>query len=295
MPQFFLNKRLIILLVSIIILVALIGFSLRDRDQLTLPEQFIKDTTGWVQSMVSRPAHYFAGFFENLKDLQNTYDENKELKKHLDDMARLEAKVYSLEKENTELKEILDKKDSLRDYDPLQATVIARSPDRLWHEMIIINKGKSHGVQKNMAVMTSRGLIGKVKSTTPFTSTVQLLSALDPTNRISAALQGDKKLYGTIEGYDKENEWLLLKGLPVDAKIKKDQNVVTSGMGGVFPGDVPIGKVLKVVPDEFGLNQTAYIKPSADFYNIEHVMVLKRGMEIPKEIENDEVEEEEDL
>jgi rod shape-determining protein MreC len=295
MPQFFLNKRLIILLVSIIILVALIGFSLRDRDQLTLPEQFIKDTTGWVQSMVSRPAHYFAGFFENLKDLQNTYDENKELKKHLDVMARLEAKVYSLEKENTELKEILDKKDSLRDYDPLQATVIARSPDRLWHEMIIINKGKSHGVQKNMAVMTSRGLIGKVKSTTPFTSTVQLLSALDPTNRISAALQGDKKLYGTIEGYDKENEWLLLKGLPVDAKIKKDQNVVTSGMGGVFPGDVPIGKVLKVVPDEFGLNQTAYIKPSADFYNIEHVMVLKRGMEIPKVIENAEDEEEEDL
>jgi rod shape-determining protein MreC len=66
-------------------------------------------------------------------------------------------------------------------------------------------------------------------------------------------------------------------------------------MGGVFPGDVPIGKVLKVVPDEFGLNQTAYIKPSADFYNIEHVMVLKRGMEIPKVIENAEDEEEEDL
>ena len=51
MPQFFLNKRLIILLVSIIILVALIGFSLKEREELTWPEQFIKDTTGWFKPL----------------------------------------------------------------------------------------------------------------------------------------------------------------------------------------------------------------------------------------------------
>src|SRR4051794_22957254 len=129
MPQFFLNKRLIILLVSIIILVALIGFSLRERDVLTWPEQFVKDTTGWVQSLVSQPTQYVVGVFENIKDLQNTYDENKELKKHLEDMARLESKVYSLEKENVELKRTLDIEGSLGDYDPMQATVISRSPD----------------------------------------------------------------------------------------------------------------------------------------------------------------------
>ncbi|CAM3823481.1 rod shape-determining protein MreC [Mesobacillus zeae] len=281
MPQFFLNKRLIMLLVSIIILVALIGFSLRDREELTWPEQFVKDTTGWVQSLVSRPAHYIAGFFENLEDLQDTYDENKKLKKHLDDMAQLEAKVYSLQKENKELKDILDKKGSLQDYKPMQATVIARSPDRIWHEKIIINKGKSDGVKKNMAVMTSRGLIGKIKSTTPFTSTVQLMSGSDPTNRISAALQSDKQIYGTIDGYDEQKKLLLLKGLPFDSKIKKGQNVVTSGLGGVFPPNVPIGKVQKVEPGELGLNQTAYIKPDADFYDIQHVMVLKRLMPSP--------------
>lgn len=295
MPQFFLNKRLIILLVSIIILVALIGFSIRERDELSWAEKFVKDTTGFAQSLVAAPTQYVIGIFENMKDLQNTYEENKELKKHLEDMARLEAKVYSLEKENAELTEILEIEGSIGDYDPMQATVISRSPDRLWHEMIIVNKGSSHGVEKNMAVMTARGLIGKVKSTTPFTSTIQLLSALDPTNRISAALQGDKKLFGTIEGYDKENEWLLLKGLPVDAEIEEDQMVVTSGLGGVFPGDVPVGKVIEVVPDQFGLNQTAYIKPEADFYNIEHVMILTRGMAIPEQIENDEENEGEDL
>lgn len=294
MPQFFFNKRLIMLLVSIIVLVALIGFSLREREELTWPEQFIKDSTSWVQSVVSRPTNYIAGLIENLQDLQNTYQENKELKKRVDDLARLEAKVYSLEKENEELQEILDKQESLADYEPIQAVRIARSPER-WNELIIINRGASNGIEKNMAVITSKGLIGKIKSTTPFSATVQLISSIDPTNRISAILQAEKPLYGTIEGYDKKNELLLLKGLPFDAKIEKGQNVVTTGMGGIFPKDLPIGKVVKVVPDQFGLNQTAYIKPEANLYDLEHVMVVKKSMisvDIEESLEDSEGEEE---
>lgn len=292
MPQFFFNKRLIMLLVSIIVLVALIGFSLREREELSWPEQFVKDSTSWVQSLVSRPANYIAGFFGDLQDLQNTYQENKELKKRLDDMARLEAKVYSLEQDNEELQEILDKRESLADYDPIQAIVIRRNPDR-WNELVFINKGTSQGIKKNMAVITARGLIGKIKSTTPFSSTVQLVSSIDPTNRISAVLQGETPLHGTIDGYDKEKEYLLLKGLPYDAKVEKGQNVVTSGLGGVFPNDLPIGKVVKVVPDEFGLNQTAFIKPEANLYDLEHVIVVKKKVMGSVEFEEDSEDKEE--
>jgi rod shape-determining protein MreC len=292
MPQFFLNKRLIILLVSIIILVALIGFSLKDRENLTWPEQFLKDTTGFVQNAVSRPVNYVAGFFENVQDLQNTYKENKELKTRLDELARLESEVQRLKKDNTELREILDKQDSLSDFEPKQATVIGRNPDR-WHELLIINKGKNAGIEPNMAVITSKGLIGKVKSSNTFTSTVQLLSSMDPTNRISAEIQSKKSEYGLIEGYDKEKGLLLLKRIPYDAKIEKDQNVITSGLGGVFPKSLLIGKVVDIVPDEFGLTQTAYVKPGADFYDIGHVMVVKRGALQPELMEMiDEKEEE---
>ncbi|EIJ79037.1 rod shape-determining protein MreC [Bacillus methanolicus PB1] len=294
MPQFFLNKRLIVLLVSIIILVALIGFSLRDRKQLTWPEQLIKDTTGWVQSLVSRPAQSIAGFIENLQDLQNTYNENKELKARLDDLARLEAEVHELKKENEELKDILDKKDSLRDYDPAQATVIARNPDR-WHELLIINKGETDGIEADMAVITSQGLIGKVKSVSKFTSTVQLLSAMDPKNRVSAVVQGEKNFYGFIVGYDEKKKLLLLKEIPYDAKIKKGQNVITSGLGVVFPKLLQIGKVVDVVPDQYGLTQTAYVKPSANLYDISHVMVVKRKMTKPDVSDIDDNEEEEEL
>lgn len=281
MPQFFLNKRLIILLVSIIILVALIGFSLKQRDELTWPEQFVKDTVGWAQTLVSRPAHYLAGFFENVNNLQNTYEENQTLKAKLDELAQLKADVQSLEADNEELREILGKQDSLSDFDPIQATVIGRNPDR-WNELIIINKGSTDGVEANMSVITSSGLIGKVKNSRQFTSTIQLLSSTDPTNRVSAEILGEQAYYGQIEGFDSEKEMLLLKRIPYEAKIEKGQIVQTSGLGGIFPSQLVIGTVEEVVPDEYGLTQTAYVKPGANFYDLDHVMVVKRTMIQPE-------------
>ncbi|OLS41536.1 rod shape-determining protein MreC [Bacillus sp. MRMR6] len=292
MPQFFLNKRLIILLVSIIVLVALIGFSIREREKLSWPEQFVKDSAGWVQSLVSKPAHFVAGFFENLQDLQNTYQENKELKSRMEQLVTLEAKVQELEKDNKELRDILGEEETLRDYEPLQATVIGRNPDR-WHEMIIINKGKLNGIQKNMAVVTAHGLIGKVKTVNQFSSTVQLLSAMDPKNRISAIIQGDTNVFGLVEGFDKEKKALLVKTIPAGVEIKKGQNVITSGLGGVFPQGLQIGKVIEVKPDQYGLNQTALVEPGANFYDLENIIVIKRNMIQPNGDEMIDGEEEE--
>jgi len=277
MPQFLMNKRLIILLVSIIVLVALIGFSLRERSKLSWPEQFVKDTTGWVQSLVSKPTNFVAGFVENIQDLNNTYEENKELKSRIENLASLESQVQGLKKDNKELRDVLGEKKTLRDYEPLPATVIGRNPDR-WHEMIIIDKGKLNGIEKNMAVVTAKGLIGKVKSVTQFSSTVQLLSSMDPKNRISAIIQGKEDEYGLVEGYDKEKKLLMVKAIPSGAKIEKGQTVITSGLGDVFPKGLMIGKVVEVKQDQYGLNLTALVKPGADFYDIKTVMVTKRTM-----------------
>ncbi|WP_102345408.1 rod shape-determining protein MreC [Bacillus sp. Marseille-P3661] len=282
MPQFFLNKRLIVLLVSIILLVALIGFSLNDRSKLSWPEQFLKDTVGWFQSILHQPAQYAAGFFENISEIKNTFEENKLLKARLDEYVELNARVLELESENERLREILDKKESLRNFKITQATVIARNPD-YWHELIFINKGEQHGVKINMAVITSKGMIGKVKQVSQFTSTVQLLSAEDRTNRISAIIKGNADVFGLIEGYDEERKALLFKRIPFDVKVEEKQTVVTSGLGGVFPKGLVIGEVIEVVPDEYGLTQMAYIKPSADFYDIDHVMIVERLSSTPDE------------
>ena len=123
--------------------------------------------------------------------MQNTYTENKELRSRLDELAQLKADVQTLTEENNELRDILDKKDALSDYEQIQATVIGRNPDR-WDELLIINKGSTDGIERDMAVITSNGLIGKVKSSRQFTSTIQLLSSTDTTNRVSAEIVGNQ-------------------------------------------------------------------------------------------------------
>ncbi|KPD01602.1 Cell shape-determining protein MreC precursor [Geobacillus sp. BCO2] len=135
------------MLVSIVILVMLIGFSLRSREELTWPEQFVKDTVGFVQLLFGKPAQQVAGFFENVSDLRRTYKENELLKARLEEYAALETEVEALRQENERLRALLDKKESLRDFVSIQATVIGRNPDR-WRETIIINKGEQHGVKK---------------------------------------------------------------------------------------------------------------------------------------------------
>ena len=277
MPQFFLNKRLIILLVSIIVLVALIGFSLKDRNSLSWPEQFIKDTVGVVERVFQKPANYVAGFFENVEDVKRTYEENKKLKAKLDTTADLSVVVKNLEDENKKLRELTGKEKSRGDYTEVQASVVSRNPDK-WYDLVAIDKGAQQGIKKDMAVVTPKGLVGRVKSASQFTSSVELLSSMSRTNRVSAIVQGQENIFGLIEGYDKEKQLLLFTKISSDAKVEKDQLVVTSGLGDIFPKGLAIGKIVDVQPDPYGLTKTAYVKPSADLNDVEHIIVAKRDM-----------------
>lgn len=277
MPQFFLNKRLIVLLVSIILLVALIGISLKERNSLTWPEQFIKDTVGVVERVFQKPANYVAGFFENVEDVKRTYEENKKLKAKLDTTADLSVVVKNLEDENNKLRELTGKEKSRGDYTEVQASVVSRNPDK-WYDLVGIDKGAQQGIKKDMAVVTPKGLVGRVKSVSQFTSSVELLSSMSRTNRVSAIVQGQANIFGLIEGYDKEKQLLLFTKISSDAKVEKDQLVVTSGLGDIFPKNLVIGTIVDVQPDPYGLTKTAYVKPAADLNDVEHIMVAKRDM-----------------
>lgn len=279
MSPFFFNKRLIVLLVSLIILLALIGYSMKDRKQALWPEQFLNDTVGWIQSAMYQPAHLAAGFFENIEDLKNVYEQNKLLKSRLEENAQMAEDNKRLKKRNKELNKLLDKtkSSSLADYSIRQARVIARSPDG-WNEQITINKGKKDGVKKNMAVVSAGGMIGKVNTAHDFSSTVQLVSDLDRTNLISALIQRDDSddINGMIKGYDPKKKMLSFEMLPYDAKIKEGQTVSTSGLGGIYPQGLEIGKVKDVKPDPQGLTKMAYVKPSANIQELYNVMVVER-------------------
>ncbi|MEW9500571.1 rod shape-determining protein MreC [Jeotgalibacillus marinus] len=301
MPPFFMNKRLIVLLLGIILLVALIGFSLRERENISWPEQFAKDMIGFGQNIVAKPAGYAQGLIGNVQDLTNAYTENQKLKSRLDELAQIEADVNNLTRDNEELRAILDIEEDLREFHVVNATVINGNPDQ-WQELITINKGQVNGIEPNMAVQTASGMIGRVKDVSQFTSTVELLSSSNPNNRVSALIQADETdeaddVTGTVEGYDPERKELMVKKIDSGEQVEVGSKVITSGMGGVFPKGILIGVVTEVSPDEYGLTQTAYVEPASSLYGMEHVMVVERiaagQKDIDKDAETREAEEDE--
>lgn len=262
-----------------------------DRRDLSWPEQFVQDTVGWVQSAFSGPAHLAAGFFENVNDMRNLYEENQVLKSHLDEYATTQVEVNELRRRNDELEGAIDLQDDfdLLDYTVRAALVIQRSPDR-WNEQVGINKGAQNGIEENMAVVTSEGLIGKIDQVSQFSSTIQLLSDQDINNRISASVDGEEAVHGFIEGIDQETGYLQFTKINIDVELENGQTVVTSGLGGVFPRNLQIGEIVEYEYDEFGLTQTAFVEPSADFYQLDYVMVVGRSADSLEEVIDEDAE-----
>ena len=278
MPRFFSNKRLILLLVGVIVLVALISFSLRDRHNASLPEQFVKDVVGFGQSLFSKPTHYITDFIGNIDGILNTYEENKILKGRLSEYASNQSKLTDIQAENDRLREIIGKEENLRAYEPLHATVIARNPDQ-WEKKIIIDKGSKSGIKPNMAVLTASGLIGKVVLVTPFHSTVELLSTENREFRVSAVIPGEEPAFGLIEGFDRKRNELIMKRVDSNFEVMPGEKVISSGLGGIFPAGLLIGEVTEVSTDDYGLTKLVYIRPAADFSMLDHVIVAKRTSE----------------
>lgn len=225
--SFFRRKRLFTILISLIILVGLIGYSLSNREELSSVEEFIQDTVGSFQNVLLRPVYYVRDVIGNIDEMKQVYEENQQLKENLSTYQQKLYEVQELTKENEELKAVLDKTETMTDYRPIQATVIARSPEQ-WFNQVTLNKGKQHGVEKDMAVITASGMIGKIQSSAQFTSTVLLLNGFDRSNRISVNVdlpETETDAKGFILGYDDTREQLLLEftdsyeDIPLDTTV----------------------------------------------------------------------------
>ncbi|WP_188206288.1 rod shape-determining protein MreC [Alkalibacillus aidingensis] len=277
MPSFLRKRKLIVFLTCIILIVTLIGYSLRSDVSTSLPSQFALDTIGFFQNIIHTPVNGFIEVFDNVGEMRDVYQQNQILKEELQDYKTLAYEVNELQRENEELREISQVESSISDYQSINATVIARSPER-WFEQVTINRGKRHGVEPNMAVITPEGMVGKVTSSSQLTSTVQLLSGFGVENQVSAIVDDDDSIFGLVEDYDEQEQQLIFRELTNEEEIEEGQAVVTSGLGGVFPRGLMIGEITSVEVDSYGLTTIAYVEPAADLHDVNHVIVVDRDI-----------------
>ena len=276
--KFFNRNRMLIILFGIIILIALIGLSLTERNHTTKAEQFTGDVVATTQETVNAPFGFIGNIFSDFFSMFGAVDENKKLKEQLDMLPQLQADNERLEEENAKLQEALDVSSKM-DYETINASVISRAPDQ-WLESFTIDKGEKDGLKEGMAVSTSNGLIGIVSRVNGGSSFVELISSNASQNNLSVELKhGDEKVYGNVRTFDTEKNVLVVENIKNQVTLEKGDEVFTSGLTGSFPEGIVIGKVVEVENDEYGLSQNAYVQMNSDLNDVDTVFVLKRDPE----------------
>lgn len=267
---------LILIIILIILLLIIFSFTLKEDRKLSKAESLLKDGLIYSEKIITYPFNYIK---ENIKEYKKIKDVNKNnniLETSIDRIDSIEAENIELRRQLETLKEELNINYTLSDYEYLNATVVSRNVG-YWHNKITINKGTYNGVEKDMVVISSKGLIGKVIKTSTFTSDVRLITTSDTSNKISVHISnGDNNLYGLINSYDYNKNVLELEGISNTKDVNIGDYVYTSGLGGVFPTGILIGIVEEITTDSYDLAKIIKVKPSADFNDINYVSILKR-------------------
>lgn len=191
-------------------------------------------------------------------------------------VAELETEIGRLEEvkqENTRLTTLMGFAEAYPEFDYVQAAVTSRDP-ATWLTEFVINRGSQDGIQKDMAVVTQDGLVGRIKDVGPNYATVICL--INNQNAVSVVVERTRD-EGIIKGgVDPQSAapHCRLHYLPFNADLVPGDTVVTSNLGGYYPRGLVVGTVVEASRAGTGQEQYAIVQPAVDFGHLENVLVL---------------------
>ncbi|MFQ5881064.1 MAG: rod shape-determining protein MreC [Candidatus Methylomirabilales bacterium] len=211
--------------------------------------------------------HGIAEIWGNYVDLRVVRQENLRLQ---EEIQALQARLRVLEEERGEsqrLKTLLGLRER-QSFTYIPARVVGKDATN-WFHSLVIDQGASDGIERHMAVIAPEGLVGQVVEVTRSSARVQLIT--DPVSAVGALLQ-TSRVTGLLVGAQPRR--LRVKYLPVRAEVRSGEGVITSGLGGVYPKGILIGRVVAVDKRSGALFQEATVGPSVDFSRLEEVLVV---------------------
>ncbi|HET6445102.1 MAG TPA: rod shape-determining protein MreC [candidate division Zixibacteria bacterium] len=191
----------------------------------------------------------------------------------------LQSQVDALQRENEQLREIEGEFRLLQDlfnrarespeFQRLTASIIGYDTSPLFRS-IILDKGANDGVHVGMPVESARGLVGQVYRTSGHSAMVILIT--DNISSIPARL-GTSRATGIVRGGGLGGA-MTMDWIDLESQIDVGEVVLTSGLGGRFPEDMVIGRIIEVERYEADLFQRATVQPAVDFDSLEMVFVI---------------------
>jgi rod shape-determining protein MreC len=264
------NKKAAASILLVLFLFVTIGVTAQPRATVSIVEGSIVDAFSVLQRPFQRVGSFFSELFEQMRQLSTLKADNERMRKELEQIRSEYLYLQEREQENQRLKSLLEFREA-SEYPTLPAKVAGRSATH-WYGTIMLDKGARDGVLKDMPVVTGTGLVGRIISTTERSSMVMIL--LDPDSGAGGYIQRTRD-HGVILGRPGGENILDMRLFTRDSEVRAGDVVLTSGLGEIYPKEIPIGVVKEVVRREYGLTTYALVEPYVDFDRLEEVLILK--------------------
>lgn len=230
-----------------------------------------------IQSWVALRVAALRDFLTSPRDVASLREEISGLE---GEVARLQQEIIALREQAAEAKilaALLDYARARPESSYKAARVIGRDVSPFLRSLII-DVGSDAGISRGMPVVTRRGLVGRIIEVFPTVARVQLIT--DPEASVNVQLQlsrADGVLAAQLNG----ELWVDL--IDQSATITQGELVITSGLGGKYPIEIPVGQVISIHRRDYELFQQAVIQSSVDFDDIDIVLVITNFRPLPLE------------
>lgn len=218
---------------------------------------------------------YFSRTINSVQELARLRRDYGELTERMERYEILERSIAEIRQENYRLREQLDFSTALR-HKHIVAEISGRDPDNLF-QAFSVNKGKRHGVAENMSVIAYQdgvqALAGKVIQAGAFES---LIMPVYHIGSFVSARFAQSRYEGIVEGQGGPDLPLLMRFIPKRARgeLREGDVIVTSGLGGVFPSGITVGRATKLFFEEELTSMEIELAPLIDFSRLEYVFIL---------------------
>lgn len=215
----------------------------------------------WCQNSVG-------GVWNNYIYLRGVRQENRDLKFEIERLRLEQVRLSDDAQQARRLQALLGFKEQY-----IAKTVAAQvigSSGSEQSRSVYIDKGSSAGVEKDMAVITADGLVGRVLRA--FGSSAQVLLLNDQSSGVGVLLE-KSRLQGVIKGTAAGE--VILEKVMTDEQVAPGDLIVTSGGDQIFPKGITVGTVMKVSPGA-DLFLNIRVKPSANLSRLEEVLVITK-------------------
>jgi rod shape-determining protein MreC len=278
--QLFANRRFLIIALIFLLITWVLFVTSHERAKEGKVEYFFNTAMAPLESIFDHIGWVAGDSWKTLTRLTQLKVNNDRLRAELDYLKARQIGLDSLKSENLSLREAL-KFQADQPHEMVSAEIISINPSN-WNRTIVINKGRNFGLRKNLAVITSGGVAGRVGEVRANTAEVVLITDPREGNFTGGVVKRTKSMVIITGGGGSRGECTVQPAVDsYFSDLKINDLILTAETSEIFPRGLPIGKIVYIRKGSNNMVTKAFLKPVVDLGSLKVIYIIKTKKDSP--------------